>query len=64
MKHGSAEAQYTLHMIDFYGRDFVDHMLSTKSEVHKLYAADYREMIADWSEQIKAHERRLGERGR
>ena len=62
MKHGSAEAQYTLHMIDFYGRDFVDHMLATKNEVHKLYAADYREMIADWSEQIKGHERRLGER--
>ena len=38
-------------------------MLSTKNDPVKFYTADYREMIADWSEQIKAHERRLGERG-
>jgi len=37
-------------------------MLDTRRDIHKLYAADYREMIADWSEQIKGHERRLGER--
>ena len=64
MKHGSAAQQYTIHMIDFYGREFVDHMLDTRRDTHKLYAADYREMIADWSEQIKGHERRLGVRGR
>ena len=64
MKHGSAEAQYTLWMIDWVGKDQVEHMLATKNDPVKFYAADYREMIADWSEQIKAHERRLGERGR
>ncbi len=63
MKHGSAEAQYTLWMIDWVGKDQVEHMLATKNDPVKFYAADYREMIADWSEQIKAHERRLGERG-
>ncbi len=64
MKHGSAAAQYTLWMIDWIGKDQVEYMLSTKNDPIKFYAADYREMIADWSEQIKAHERRLGERGR
>ena len=63
MKHGSAEAQYTLWMIDWVGKDQVEHMLATKNDPVKFYAADYREMVADWSEQIKAHERRLGERG-
>jgi hypothetical protein len=63
MKHGSAEAQYTLWMIDWVGKDQVEYMLATKNDPVKFYAADYREMIADWSEQIKAHERRLGERG-
>jgi hypothetical protein len=63
MKHGSAEAQYTLWMIDWVGKDQVEHMLATKNDPIKFYAADYREMISDWSEQIKAHERRLGERG-
>ncbi len=62
MKHGSAEAQYTLWMIDWIGKDQVEYMLSTKNDPIKFYAADYREMIADWSEQIKSHERRLGER--
>ena len=63
MRHGSAEAQYTLYMIDWVGKDQVEYMLATKKDPVKFYAADYREMIADWSEQIKAHERRLGERG-
>lgn len=62
MRHGSAEAQYTIHMIDFYGKDYVEHMLATKKDPIKYYAADYREMIASWEEQIKGHERRLGER--
>lgn len=63
MKHGSAAQQYTLWMIDWVGKDQVEYMLATKNDPIKFYAADYREMIADWSEQIKAHERRLGERG-
>ena len=62
MKHGSAEAQYTMWMVDWYGRDTVEHMLATKKDSVKFYVADYRDMISDWEEQIKAHERRVGER--
>ena len=64
MKHGSAEAQYTIWMLDWYGKDAVEYMLSTKKDSVKYYAADHREMIEDWGQQIMAHERRLGERGR
>ena len=59
MKHGNAEARYTLWMIDYYGRDFVDEMIATKKNVIKIYKKDYEEMIADWKEQIKEHEKRL-----
>ena len=62
MKHGSAEAQYTMWMIDYYGRDFVESMIAKKKDPVKFYTQDYRDMIADWEEQIKAHERRVGER--
>jgi hypothetical protein len=64
MKHGSAEAQYTIWMLDWYGKDAVENMLATKKEPIKYYSSDYREMIEDWGQQIMAHERRLGERGR
>ena len=64
MKHGSAEAQYTIWMLDWYGKDAVEHMLATKKDPIKYYSSDYREMIDDWGQQIMAHERRLGERGR
>ena len=64
MKHGSAEAQYTIWMLDWYGKDAVEHMLATKKDPIKYYSSDYREMIEDWGQQIMAHERRLGERGR
>jgi len=64
MKHGSAEAQYTIWMLDWYGKDAVEYMLATKKDPVKYYAADYREMIEDWGQQIMAHERRIGERGR
>jgi len=64
MKHGSAEAQYTIWMLDWYGKEAVEHMLATKKAPIKYYSSDYREMIEDWGQQIMAHERRLGERGR
>ena len=52
-------AQYTIWMIDWYGKDAVEHMLATKKDSVKFYVSDYREMISDWEEQIKAHERRV-----
>jgi hypothetical protein len=60
MKFGSAESEYTLWMIDYYGRDFVDEMHAKKKSPRKYYAADYREMIDDWKAQIKTHKNRLG----
>ena len=62
MKYGSATQQYTAWMIDYFGRDFVEEMFEKKNHPVKFYAADYREMIEEWTEQIKAHERRIGAR--
>ena len=61
MKYGTAEARYTLWMVDKYGREFVDEMEQKKREVCKLYKSDYLEMISDWNEQIKSHLNRIGE---
>ncbi len=60
MKHGTATQEYTKWMIDYYGRDFVDQMERDKKNVCKIYAADYREMIAEFRELIKYHEKRIG----
>ena len=60
-KHGDASQMYTLYMIDMYGRDFVDNMHDKKRELRKYYAADYREMLADWNDQIAEHAKRVGE---
>ena len=59
MSHKTAAPSYTLWMIDWYGRDFVDNMISTKNEPIKLYKKDYEEMLKDFNEQIKFHERRI-----
>jgi len=59
MKHGSAAQKYTLYMIDMYGKDWVENMLATKNAVHKLYKADYDDMIEEFNRQIKEHQERL-----
>jgi len=59
MRYGSAAQQYTLWMEDMYGRDFVEEMISTKSDPIKLYKADYEELLEEFNEQIKHHENRL-----
>ena len=61
MSRGSAEGQYTLWMIDYYGKDFVEEMHRDKRNITKFYAQDYRDMLADFNEQIKIHLKRLGE---
>ena len=58
-RYGSADAWYTLWMKDMYGKTYVEQMLRDKKKIKKLYAADYREMLADFKEQIKFHEDRL-----
>lgn len=59
MRYGTASQAYTLHMIDMYGKDHVDHMIATKNQVHKLYKADYDDMIKEFRAQIKEQEKRL-----
>jgi len=58
-KYGVADAWYTLWMEDQYGKPYVEQMLRDKKKIKKLYAADYREMLADFKAQIKIHEDRL-----
>jgi|TARA_R100001198_G_C5031589_1_gene96947 hypothetical protein len=60
MRYGSAESEYTLWMIDYFGRDFVDQMHRDKRKVKKMYAADYRDLLAYFKEQIKEQKERLG----
>ena len=60
MKHGSSEAWYTLWMKNYYGEDFVEQMLRDKRKIKKLYAADYREMLKEFNEEIKFHSERIG----
>ena len=59
MKYGTAAQQYTLWMVDYYGRDFVDEMESLKRNVCKIYKADYEEMIKEFTEEIKFHLERV-----
>lgn len=60
MKYGIAAQQYLLWMVDTYGRYFVDNMLATKSNVMKMYKADYVEMLAEFNKLIKHHKERIG----
>jgi len=61
MKYGIAAQQYMLWMIDKYGREQVQHMLDTKSEIKKIYKAEYVEMLAEFNKLIKYHKKRVGE---
>ena len=61
MKFGTAESQYTLWMVDYYGRDFVDEMETTKRELCKIRKHEYLEMTAEWNDQIKHHLKRIGQ---
>ena len=59
MKHGVAAQNYTMFMIDKFGKSQVDQMLADSNKPIKLYARDYREMIAEFNAQIKDHKSRL-----
>lgn len=60
MKHGTAAQVYTLYMIRKFGKRHVDNMLANQSTPIKLYAKDYREMLADFNARIKNEKQRLG----
>ena len=59
MRYGSAAQSYTIWMEKYYGREFVEEMIRDQKKVKKIYAADYREMIKEWSALIKYHEKRI-----
>lgn len=59
MKHGTSAQRYTIYMQQQYGSDFVADMLASKNTVHKLYKADYDEMIKEFKVEIKEQEKRL-----
>jgi len=61
MKYGIAAQQYTVFMVDTYGQDFVDNMFATKSEIKKIYKAEYIDMLKGFNELIKFHKERIGE---
>jgi len=60
MKYGIAAQQYTLYMEDTYGREFVEHMLETKSNLKKTYKAEYVEMLTKLNKLIAFHKERTG----
>lgn len=53
MKYGTAANQYTLYMIDTYGREFVEDMELKKKDQVKYYKKDYELMVKEWTAQIK-----------
>jgi len=61
MKYGAAAQEYTLFMIDTYGRDFVENMMATKANIKKIYKSEYVEMLAGFNKLIKHHRERIGE---
>ena len=60
MRHGSAAQSYTTWMIDYYGREFVDDMLVTKSNINKMYKKDYDDLLKTLNDNIKFHHNRIG----
>lgn len=61
VKNKLSGQRYTLWMVDWYGRDFVDHMIATRKEIKKMYKSDYEDLIKKTKEEIKFHEKRIGE---
>lgn len=57
-RHG-ALAEYTLYMIDMYGRDFVEWLWETKTDIHKLTREDLLAEIAELKRQIAKQEARV-----
>ena len=56
-----ALGEYTLYMIDMYGRDFVEWLWESKQEVCKPKPDELLETIADLKQQIKDQGVRLGD---
>jgi hypothetical protein len=61
MRYGIAEQQYTINMIDYYGRDYVEMMHIFKNKSKKIGKAEYLDMIEELNNLIKYHEERVGQ---
>ena len=61
MKFHNKESVYTLWMVDYYGRDFVDQMHANKKNIKKMYKTDYTDYLAETNKLIKWHKDRIGE---
>ena len=59
MKTGDKGHEYTLYMIDTYGREFVDHMHAMKREPKRYRQDDYDAFIADAKAKIAEHKKRI-----
>lgn len=59
MKHGIAAHNYTMFMIETYGKAYVDQMLADANKPIKLYAADYRDMIKHYNATITKLKRKM-----
>ena len=60
MKFGNKEAQYTLWMVDKYGREFVEHMQAVRGTVTKRSTCDYDKFLIDAKAEIARHKKRIG----
>ena len=47
-------------MIRNFGKDHVDHMLANQRTTVKLYARDYKDMLADFNARIREEKKRIG----
>jgi hypothetical protein len=60
MKFGNKEADYTLFMIDQFGREFVDYMKSLEKTIIKRSTLVYDEFISTAHKEINKHKKRIG----
>jgi len=60
MKFHGMEKIYTLWMVDFYGRDFVDEMIFESKQVKKWYRPELEYLIIEFKERIKVEQARIG----
>jgi len=60
MKFHGKEVDYTLWMIDHYGREFVEQMKEQQRTIIKRSSADYDDYIAKAKAEIAQHKKRIG----
>lgn len=53
MKFGSAAQQYTLAMVDYYGREFVDELIASKDKIRKHTRTELEDLIKELKSQVK-----------